>query len=91
MQNRGESFDSPRFRLPINLNLPQNGVEGRQPPIGAIAPDKQPLPEGKGLGVRDREIALLIKKIDFFDKLRGESFDSSRFVLFKIQSYIYRR
>ena len=23
----------------------------------------------KGLGVRDREIALLIKKIDFFDKL----------------------
>ena len=36
---------------------------------GAAAPDNKPLPEGKGLGVRDREIALLIKKIDFFDKL----------------------
>ena len=36
---------------------------------GAAAPDNKPLPEGKGLGVRDREIAVLIKKIDFFDKL----------------------
>ncbi len=29
----------------------------------------QPFTEGKGFGVRDREISLLIKTIDFFDKL----------------------
>ena len=47
----------------INLFETINGV------AGAAAPDNKPLPEGKGFGVRDREIALLIKKIDFFDKL----------------------
>ena len=41
-----------------------NGVWGEAPSkvAGAAAPDNKPLPEGKGFGVRDREIALLIKK-----------------------------
>ena len=49
-----------------------NGVWGEAPSkvAGAAAPDNKPLPEGKGFGVRDREFALLIKKIDFFDKLK---------------------
>ena len=62
-----------RLRLSINLLLYKNGVWGEAPSkvAGAAAPDNKPLPEGKGFGVRDREIALLIKKIDFFDKLSG--------------------
>ncbi|MBS7397854.1 MAG: hypothetical protein KIG32_05480 [Ruminiclostridium sp.] len=49
-----------------------NGDWGAAPSkvAGAAAPDNKPLPEGKGFGVRDREFALLIKKIDFFDKLK---------------------
>ena len=44
-----------RNRLSINLKPPQNGVWGGAPSkvAGAAAPEKQPLPEGKGLGDRD--------------------------------------
>ena len=42
-----------------------NGVWGEAPSkvAGAAAPDNKPLPEGKGFGVRDREIALLINAL----------------------------
>ena len=58
--------------LSINLNLSQNGVEGRQPPIGARgdSPRSTAPSRGEGVGVRDREFVLLIKKIDFFDSLK---------------------
>ena len=55
----------------IVQNLCANAIKHLCLVAGAAAPDNKPLPEGKGLGVRDREIALLIKKIDFFDKLKG--------------------
>ncbi|MBS7398034.1 MAG: hypothetical protein KIG32_06410, partial [Ruminiclostridium sp.] len=43
-------------------------------PIGARgdSPRSTAPSRGEGVGVRDREIALLIKKIDFFDKLDRE-------------------
>ena len=52
-----------------------NGVWGEAPSkvAGAAAPDNKPLPEGKGFGDGDREFVLLIKKIDFFDKLRSSA------------------
>ena len=60
------------FRLSINLFVKKNGVWGEAPSkvAGAAAPDNKPLPEGKGFGVRDRDLLYLLKKIDFFDKLR---------------------
>ena len=40
------------FRLSINLLFYKNGVWGEAPSkvAGAAAPEKQPLPEGKGFG-----------------------------------------
>ena len=54
--------------MSINLYFSQTGVEGRV----AIAPDKQPLPEGKGFGDGVREFALFSKNRLFlqFTKIR---------------------
>ena len=40
-----------RFRLSINLNLSQNGVEGRQPPIGARGDSPRSTAPSRGEGV----------------------------------------
>ena len=40
-----------RARLSINLNLSQNGVEGRQPPIGARGDSPRSTAPSRGEGV----------------------------------------
>ena len=44
---------------------PQARSQGRQPPIIS------PFPRGRGWGIGIENFALLIKKLDFFDKLTG--------------------
>ena len=56
----GQTVDKPLCFLKM-------GSQGRSPRqgLGAVAPAKQPLPKGKGFGVRDREFALSYKKQTF--------------------------
>ena len=48
-----------------------HGVWGEAPSkvAGAAAPDNKPLPEGKGFGVRDREIALALVNKNWTEKI----------------------